>query len=383
MKVGACNISEEDRARAVEMHTALHEGLPPDELICETWSNERVKHKLGRATEIQYIKKIPDEIPSYHHPWAAQARPTIGVTPSGSVRIYAGKYETTRRGIEDRVTDGMKTVKYLKQPYVQPEYLPNNPTGLITLGKLEWIKYIPHSDGDGGSLTGSRQTKEKVLKFSESTAPIIAHDQNGDLHILGGQYTINEGLIKEPGVSNPMAHARKSRSRRSRHASGFMFGGYSNPRRRSHRGSRRGRRHNPTATMLSKSTASKAGDMILGSIIVGGVAVVSAVGIDMLMAKIAPTLSVPASAASKIGIGLAGGLLLAYFLPKSMESIPAGVSVGGVFEGFRDLYNFYIAPQLAPGPVVAITPPAAQAMLPGGIPQAYQAYSPQACGVAY
>lgn len=429
MKRNSCNISEEDRAHAIEMHTALHEGLAPKELICETWINEPVTHILGTATEIQYKKKVPDEFPSYHHPWAEQARPTIGITKDGHLRIFAGRYETTRRGIEDRVSRGMTTVKYLKQPHVQREYLPSNPTGLITLGKLEWIKYDSdsrnsdsrnsdsrnsgsNSDGNTSSNsngntssnsvsnTSSNPSETKLLKFNQSNAPVIAHDQNGDLHILGGQY-----LITKSGVEKTMAHARKSsRSRRSGRSSGMMFGGFDNPR-KSHRASHRrsrssgflsifghGRkgksRRNPVESIVGAGNSGyeRAGRMILSTAIMGGVAVVSAYGLDYAIASFIPAYSPQAKAGIKIGTGLVGGLLLAAVLPQSLASIPAGFAVGGVFEGLRDFFNIYIAPSIPqPGAVLvpAVTPPAAQALMPGGVPQAYQQYSPQACGVRY
>ncbi len=377
MKVGVCNISEQDRDVAVEMHTALHEGLPPTELLCETWSNDRVSKKLGQATEIQYIKKIPDEVPSYHHPWAAQAQPTIGVTSNGQLRFFAGKYETTRRGIEDRVNPGMATVKYLKQPHVQREYLPSDPTGLITLGKLEWIKY--NCNTPSGQVT-------KVLKFPKSIAPTVAHDQNGDLHLLGNQY-----LITEQGVEETMAHARKhSRSRRS-HSAGMLFGGYDNPR-RSSRARRRGhgrRRSNPSAVIIqrgSRSALQRAGDMLLSTAIIGSVGVATGAALDIATMKLMPTWSVLAKALTKIGAGVGIGMGVAALTSEKYAALPAGIAIGGAVSGLRDLYNLYLAQSVntffAPAPVVVL-PPAAQVLMPGGVPQAYQAYSPQACGVAY
>jgi hypothetical protein len=133
--------------------------------------------------------------------------------------------------------------------------------------------------------------------------------------------------------------------------------------------------------------------MILNSVVVGGVVVVTQLAMEMLLAKVA--WSAPWKAATKIGVGLLGGVGLAYALPKT-PSVPAGFAVGGVAGGLRDFYDLYLArylPSTSAGTSsttttqtttqqTTITPPAGQAMLPaGGVPSGYVGYSREACAV--
>lgn len=354
-----------NREHLAEIYTALHEGKEPDEFLTETWRPYQGVRLLGpnaRATEIQYKKKIPDDFPSYHHPWADQAQPSIGIDSRRQVVIFAGKYETTRRGIEDRVLPGMETVEYLKQPYVQKERVPGRPRMLITLGTLEWIGYKEFVNG--GWVT-------KKLVFNPSIAPEIAHDQNGDLHVLHGRY-----VISETGVEDSMK--RSHRHRRSHHR-------YSNP-------------ASIAARHGGETGAKRAGRMILNSVIVGGVATLTAVGLNMGLAKLAPTWTLAGGgtatqqtygALSKIGLGLGLGLGSAYVLPNQPQ-VAAGISVGGVVDGFLDLWNIYVAPRIASmsapsSTTTTTTTTTAPAGLPmggwGGLPRQYQGVSPAACGV--
>lgn len=347
---GACRIAPAAASKLKQDFMALHEGLPARELVCEPWSGNPVKRVLGRATEIQYIKEIPDEVPSYHHPWAEQAQPKIGVDAAGQIKFASGRYETTRRGIEDRIrpgTNSPETLKYLKKPYVQAEKWPLVPGSLNTLGTLEFIRY-KYQDG--------RTWREKSLIFPPETAPLIAHDEHGNLHALHGQYRISE----ERGVEGPM---------------------------RARYGHRSHRRHNPASAVVpaGQMTAGKrAGRMVLNSLIVGAVGAGEIVLAGYLLKKV--TWSAPVKALTKIGAGLGLGLGFAYALPGAPQ-VAAGVSVGGVIDGMMDLFNTYIAPRLMAAPTPApvaqpTTPPAAQAFLPGGIPNQYSGYSPAACGVA-
>lgn len=371
MNDSRCRIDDDRRDLLAQKYTALHEGRTLEELLCEEWQSPRGASPFGVATEIQYKKKVPEGKPSYHHPWEDYAQPTIAVDKNGQLVFYAGKYETTRRGIEDRVLPGMPTVEYLKQPYVQPEKLPGPPKELITLGTLEWIGYKVHtSDG----------WKNDRLVFNPSIAPEIAHDQDGNLHVLHGRY-----LITDTGVEESMKHARRH------HMS------YDNPRRGRSRRARR--RHfaynNPTRVAVAvrgETGAQRAGRMIMNSVVVGGVATLTAVGMNMALARVAWSGGV--KAATKIGVGLVGGLGLAYLLP-TVPSVAAGFSVGGVIDGFLDLWNMYVAPRLTAmttsttttttttqTPAPTGTLPAGQAMF-GGIPRQYAGYSPAACGVGY
>jgi hypothetical protein len=175
-----------------------------------------------------------------------------------------------------------------------------------------------------------------------------------------------------------------------------------NPRRSMHH-----RRRHYNLGYANPSTASggqRATRMIINSIVVGGVATLTNVAINLGLNKL--TWSAPAKAATKIAIGLLGGLGLAYLMP-TVPSVPAGVAVGGVAFGLNDLYNQYVAPRLsgtaagttttsttATNPATGQTTtstsqtttspsiqPSAQALLPGGVPAGYAGYNPAACAV--
>jgi hypothetical protein len=378
--VKACRISPSKTERLTESYTALHEGLPPSEFICEPWRATKVKAVLGRATEIQYRKKIPDDVPSYHHPWAEQARPSIGIDDDGHIKFAAGRYETTRRGIEDRIrpgTNSPETIEYLKRPYVQKEHwvpVPNK--SLNTLGTLEFVRYV--------SQDTSGRWIQKDLVFPQSNAPVIAHDQAGNLHALHGRYRISER-----GVENPMAFAVRS------HRGYDDNPGYDNPRhgRRSFYGRRSRRRYsNPIATMSDRggTTGQRAGRMVLNTLILASVGGGEIILVGYGLKRV--SWSTPIRAGFKIALGLGGGLGLGYALPQ-VPQVAAGFAVGGVLDGLIDLWNAYIAPRLAgttaaatapvTTPAVTTTPaPSGQTLMPGGIPRQYAGYSPAACGVA-
>jgi len=357
-RVGACTLPGAKAAKLTEEYTALHEGLPPEEFICEQWDKVPIKHVLGRATEIQYIKKIPDEVPSYHHPWAKQARPKIAVDSAGHLQFATGRYETTRRGIEDRITPGTKsaeTFRYLRQPYVQTEHWVPAPRSLNTLGVLEFVRY---KNGEG------RSAATKELLFPREAAPVIAHDQDGNLHALHGRYRIHP----ERGVEVTMSS-------------------YDNPRRHSYYGRRSRRRHNPASAIVPAgggTAGQRAGRMVLNTLVVGAVGTGEVVLMGYVLRN--KPMAAPTRALVKIGVGLGGGLGLAYVAPGA-PYLAAGFAVGGMIDGLMDLWNAYIAPRLVSAPATqpttqTSTPPAAQALMPGGIPRQYAGYSPAACGVA-
>lgn len=388
---GACRIDSSKKSELTEAYTALHEGKTPDEFLCEDWSKPRSIEIIGHATEIQYKKKVPEGAPFYHHPWAEQAQPTIAVARMGGLPrqlvFYAGKNETTRRGIEDRVLPGMPTVKYLQEPHVQKEKLPSKPTALITIGTLDWIRYKTNTDYGTG---------EKELRFNPSNAPDIARDQFGNLHVLGGHYKVN------PVGEIETMRARHSRRARKHHGL-MMHHASDNPRGRHHHARKPHHRHhraNPV-TMTAQSGESqgeKAMRMVMFSAVVGGVATVTAVGLNLVLNQsFASSLQPPIKAAIKIGVGLLGGVGLGYIAPAPLA---AGVGIGGVVDGLLDVYNLYVAPMLqsvttqAPAATLPASTPGAttpgassapasgqQALLPSGLPRTYQGVSPAACGV--
>lgn len=413
MKIGPCRLTKAEYDRAVAEYTALHEGLPPRELVCERLPPPSPAARvLGRATEIQYRKATPAKegraaaawdppvrrTYSYHHPYASQARPRLVVDAAGQLGMDAGRYEVTRRGIEDRVAPGTRTEPELRRPHVRPERAPRAPRALTTLGTLEWIAYKGKTPGRAARLV-----------FPPAIAPDLARDPDGDLHVLGGRYVITERGVERMYYDNPRRRSRSGRRRRA------------NPHRRSHhrydnpldaRGhmhsartgrfarSRRHRYANPSArASRGGSTAGeRAGRMILASVVVGAVAVVTAVGLDMALAGLAWT--APVKALVKIGAGLAVGVGIGAAAkmpsdPSRLGVAPAlasGVAIGGVYSGLRDLWALYVAPMLAPAPVAPPLPPpnpnptgyawpAAQAQLPGGVPASYVPYTPATCGV--
>ncbi len=362
MKRG-CRMTAAARAKAIRDYTALHEGLPPKELICEQVKNPPSRPRvLGRATEIIYKKDTPNERARYRHPWASQAQPTIAVDSTGKLWFYAGKHETRKRGIEDRVVPGQKPSPYLAQPYVRPERLPSVPKSLTTLGTLEQIRY----KGDG---------RPRTLKFPATIAPVIAHDTQGNLHVLRGQYVItNEGDVA-PMFLNPR------RRRRSRRHSYMNAMSYDNPRRR-RRSRRRHSRRNPVFLNPTRrgSTAQHAGRMALNSLAVGGVAALTFVAADYGVAYLMPAQSVPVKALAKI----VGGLLLGFGASMLQPQVGAGIAIGGVTDGAVDLWRAYVTPQIAAlsaPAVVPVTTAAGQVLMPGGIPMQYAGYSPAACAV--
>lgn len=151
-----------DLREAVERHTALHEGRPPDEILVEDWhppvGSVRV---LGEITSITYKKKTPEKfVPYYRHRFRPHARPSFGVDAAGNLWIYAGRYVVTDHGIEDR-----------RPRDVEEEYLPRRPEVLITLGEVVEIGYTA-----GGA--------NYSYHFPRGGA-FLARDPRGDLHVVG------------------------------------------------------------------------------------------------------------------------------------------------------------------------------------------------------
>lgn len=158
-----------------DTYTELHEGLPPGKMIPDQRlaGVPRVLFTLGRATQIQYAKPIPNDEPSYGHPFAPHAQPQIWLNESGTrIGLLHGRYKTTTRGIEDR-----------KPTKVEPETLPIFPKKLIDLGRLEKLGYT--------GKTGSR-TRSGTFDFG-TAGPTVAHDERGDLWFFGGHYKLPRG----------------------------------------------------------------------------------------------------------------------------------------------------------------------------------------------
>lgn len=371
--MSACRLTPDQRRKAIETYTALHEGRKPSQILCEPVRRSKPARRLGRATEIQYKKLVPDGHHSYHHPWAEQAQPSLYLDGDGLPLLVAGRYETTRRGIEDRVTPGMPTVRYLKHPYVARERLPRPPKLLTTLGRIEWIRY----KGQDGSV--------HTLRWDARRAPLVAHDERGDLHVLP---PVTEGA--EDTMARSKSRRSRSRRSRARHSHAGMM--MDNPSRKHPRRRHRARRNpsayaNPvTRHSGGKMSGSKAGRLALATVLVSAVGTLEIAGVNILLAKFAPTLTGLTRSLTKIGVGLLGGIGLAAVIPAKGEAymaIPSGFAIGGVLDGFSELYNQYVMPSVNAmlNPPAATTAPSAQAMLPGGVPLGYVGYSPAACGV--
>lgn len=158
--------------------------------------------------------------------------------------------------------------------------------------------------------------------------------------------------------------------------------------RRSRSRARHSRRYNPAqiVSYSGETSMQRAGRMVMNSVVVGGVGTVTAVALNLGIQKFWPLWSPVAKAATKIVAGLAGGIGFAYLLPGT-PAVAAGVSVGGVIDGFLDLYNLYVAPRLASMTTPAVTTTTTTSTLPAGqafgqpLPRQYAGYSPAACGV--
>ncbi len=159
-------------ANLADEYTALHEGAAPDGETRERTPRPPAKtHGHRRMTEIFYEKRVVGERPDYRHPFAAHARPTIALDPRGKLWIYAGRYVVTARGVED-----------LPAARQTREHLPRGGKRFVELGPLEKICW--EQDTPAGRVTGE-------YVFRGAARPILARDENGDLHALRGQYRID------------------------------------------------------------------------------------------------------------------------------------------------------------------------------------------------
>lgn len=320
--------------QAKNQYTALHEGLEPRGTVTERirpYTQKKVI--LGRISEIQYFKIVPDGNHRYHHPFAPRAMPTLFVDMKRRLGIYRGRYVVTHRGIEDR--------SYLT---IEDESLPGRANRLITLGKLDFIRY-KWVDKYGNE-------HEDEINFSSGTAPTISHDQNGDLHVTGGRANL-ESVMKKA-----MKKGRSTRARR-----------------------------NPSGDFNSMAKRT-----LEYSFVVGLGATATAMAMDAALAK--RDWSLRNKAIFKMVAGPALALGAAYALP-TFPALAASLGVGGVIAGGKDLYVMYVqrringmmggttTAQVGSGttPPSASTPPAGFASLPAGrVPAGYAQYQGQACG---
>lgn len=336
-----------DRDDLARVYTALHEGRPPGKIFWEPYpaKDARVAPR-ARLMEIQYEKLIPADDPSYWHPYAPHAQPALGVDGRGEIRVWAGRYHTTNRGIED-----------LSRAKQTREHLPGLPNSLVDLGKLEWIKYKWSYRGREhiGIISFNRAKNPRggfpVIQFTTGEAPVVAHDEHGDLHFIRGNYRIPRTWIQAHGAEAHMAHGAMHHAMRA----------------------------NPSERMgKNLSAGERAKRLIMGALIVGGVGTVGGIALNMGIQRFAPaTWSPNVRAAVTIVGGVGLGLLAAYAVPK-YPAVAAGFAVGGAVLGLTGLYANFMASRAA----VVVPAPSAQAFLPmGGVPSGFQVSTPQACAV--
>jgi len=320
------------------VYTALHEGQAPREMICET-VYEPVGHlhplipgcRETRISEIQYWKVVTDGTYRYHHPFAKPARPVIVQDDAGRYFILRGRYITTYRGIEDR-----------KAKQMQSERLPGRATQLTTLGPLDWILV----EGENGET--------KKIEFGRKNpgphnGVTIAHDQNGDLHVV---YPSRANPARERGYS--------TRSKEMRHLHGARRRARRNP-------SRRTRKTSVAAVAMPQGQPQSVGEalsterlknMFTQSMMVGGGAIVGSMALNKLfsMESISNAVTNPyLKSALKIAAGVVGGLLVGYAAP-TVGWLGAGLAIGGVVTGGNELITTYQTRQLTSGGTSGATP---------------------------
>lgn len=159
-------------ARLTQTYTALHEGAPPETIYEESFSapeeplfDENGPAAHTRATAIQYRKRTRRGTPPYKHVYGEAAMPRIFRDQRGLPVFFAGRTITTTHGIEDR-------------PVAQQEaeHAPTRtPRFLVHLGPLEFITVRWQVDGHVRTATWT---------FRSEDAPIVAHDEHGDLHVI-------------------------------------------------------------------------------------------------------------------------------------------------------------------------------------------------------
>jgi hypothetical protein len=194
MKRDSCKTSARSRRKLVDHFTDLHEGSRPRSVTCGEYSapSGRIR-TLGRITAIQYRKRTPKGLETYWHPFAVHAQPRIGLDQRGKVVIWAGRYRVLTGGITDRSRSSVK-----------PESLPRKPASLSDLGIIEWIRYdVTHGNLHTGrpvsNAIGEHSERSQTLRFSARS--LLAHDEQGNLHVLGTAHEEKSTMAKRNPVN--------------------------------------------------------------------------------------------------------------------------------------------------------------------------------------
>jgi hypothetical protein len=259
-----------DRGEHASVYRELHEGRGPDRFVRQRVAKARAGRRLGRVTAIQYRKRtLESTVPHYHHPYGEGARPVLSVDRGNPV-IWSGRSVVTTHGIED-----------LPASHQRGDRPPPLPRQLTDIGTLEWLEY----ESDDGQV--------HRLSFPFKGAPTIAHDERGNVHVVGGTVALK---------------AQGEEVMRHRH------------------GRRRHVRRNPIEASQQKTKSA-----LMQALIVGTVAATTIVGLDYLFRQVSFLASLSSTVKNllRIGIGVGGAVLLA----KRAPSIASGIGVGGVFDG--------------------------------------------------
>ncbi len=316
-------------------YQALHEGLPVDKDVYEpTRPPPRAPHVFGRLAQIWYAKKTLKGWEEFQHPFAEGSQPRMARDRRGKLWLYAGRYNVTERGIED-----------LPAWQQTRERLPGRPRLLVTLGKLQRVKYV--RDSDAGTTVG-------YYNFEGRAQPILARDEHGNLHVLHGDYD-----LRLEGQEESITMRQKRKMARRANPSGGQS----------------------SASASKRPSLLKTGqEALFSTALIGGGAALSTVGVNMAMTKWAPVTWTPrVRSAAKMGAGvvLATGLALGHFAaPKYIPMVlAAGAGVGPFMTGLVEMYNQWDASRsVAPGAY------AAMGSLPaGGVPAGFQAANGQFC----
>lgn len=194
MSQDPCKPSARVRRKLVDHFTDLHEGLPPQSVACGKYDRPvGIVRSMGRITAIRYRKRTPKGMEAYWHPFASHAQPLIGLDQRGKVVIWAGRYRVRTGGITDRALRN-----------VEAEFIPRNPKSLSDLGILEWIRYDPTNEDEarfhlhtGRPVSNAiGEHRSQTLRFSARS--MLAHDEQGNLHVLSTAHEENSMAKKNP-----------------------------------------------------------------------------------------------------------------------------------------------------------------------------------------
>lgn len=327
VKESPCRVSPAEFRALTRRFTALHEGLPPDSVRCQTYRGPVAPiRKLGRVTEIQYRKAVLDGRYPYHHPFAPHAQPWLGIDAQGAPVLWSGRYTVTTHGIEDR-----------SPSKVQSERLPGIPKTLAQLGTLEFIRYASIEDG---------VTRVRSWRF---TGPVtLEHDPLGHLHVLH-----RSARIKPQQRTIEMAH------------------------RKGHR------RHNPLK--LEGGALGKVAYPVVGAGVVGAAAIELT---NRLLSAPGANGSPRLAGYKKAGVEIAAGVLGAFLLSrtKAPGEVVLGIGAGLFSLGALDVFHTFQANRImasasATTPPVGGTAAGHYAIGAGGLPQGYYGVNRAGCAV--